>query len=642
MRCPNCNQWNRSSLTRCFKCGAELGNAPSRPSWSNELKHSGAKTYIRIDEDGQADVTPDRRDELAIEMTELKTRKDDGEHRLQQLMTEAPRDAEAPAAEDIADIGDLTDDMSDEAQEQPPEPENPFARANADVTRRTARVAIHGLPQTPYAEQPQQPPQPQQDAPRRRITRTPRNWHDGAHDPMAEEREKQHQMRERYPNAHHTGQHTQSKKMYSRRESGRRIVNFITCILVIVVLGLAGAVGFSAYRKYLASRDEGTEAIVTASMKDDQAAHTILIPGEDGQRIYIHELHATYEVVGGFATIVIPDYTWYSDLESITAETLTVTLTPALQTSGARQRALDPITYEISIPESPIELISPEHNRIEVTTAMYTIELQVRPGSSVTIENSSDKKDISDSVDEKGRLIYNATVQPKGDNVYHIVVRSPYCRDNSIDVVLYREAQEIPLDLDVTTYTSTSLDKYQITCTTLPGAEVDILTPHTDLVITKLDSTGEFSFYAIFDKVGYNTVSIQATYPGKKTSRVDYTIYYLPSADVYTRKAWSLMRAADYAELMGNITYRAEKAQIYFAMGTFDSFVSESPQMGIMYCSEDGLSQPVLLQNETKNTWEPGKEYRIYADVYGTYNGMPWLIVRYSYAVVQPTPTPSR
>ena len=86
--------------------------------------------------------------------------------------------------------------------------------------------------------------------------------------------------------------------------------------------------------------------------------------------------------------------------------------------------------------------------RQEVTTAMYSVQLQVRPGSTVTVN----EVDISDTVSEDGLLIYNATVQPIGDNVFKFRVRAPYCRENALDLTLYREVQEIPLDLAVTTY----------------------------------------------------------------------------------------------------------------------------------------------------------------------------------------------
>ena len=591
MRCPNCNQWNRATLPRCMRCGTELSTSdPVAPSWRAELKDDRAgKEYIRVDEDGQADVSPDRRDVLAAEMAELKARKDDGTVRLQRLMTEAPPAPDAPA-------------------EAEPEGGFPFPEPTPSQTRRTARVAIHGLPQ--------------QSTGANRPVMNPSQWRDSRnYDPIVDEMQQNNVFRQ--PANLNIQQLPETP---SRRMSKRRAIRVLTVLLVIVVLGLAGVIGFSAWQQYKAAQSEQNRALVTASMKDDLAAHTILIPGEEGQKIYIRELHGTYTVVGGFATIVIPDHSWYDDLDVVTEDTMTVTITPSIQ-SGGRQKPLDPITYDITIPLSPIELITPEKLRTEVTTAMYSLVLKVRPGSIVTINDV----DMSDAVDEDGKLTYNATVQPKGDNVYKVNVRSPYCRDNTMDVILFRQVQEIPLDLAATTYSRTNESKYPITCTTLPGADVTILSPHSDLNITKLDTTGEFTFVALFDKIGDNTVSIQATYPGKKTSRVDYTIYYLPNQDVYTRKAWSLARSADYAELVGNITFRAERSQIYVAMGEIDSFVSESPQMAVMYCSEDGKSQPVLLQNATQTVWKKGVYYRIYADVYGTYNGMPWLIARYTY-----------
>jgi len=260
-----------------------------------------------------------------------------------------------------------------------------------------------------------------------------------------------------------------------------------------------------------------------------------------------------------------------------------VTLKAFLKTANGRQKALDPIEYDISIPLSPIALVSPESMRQEVTTAMYSVQLQVRPGSTVTVN----EVDISDTVSEDGLLIYNATVQPIGDNVFKFRVRAPYCRENALDLTLYREVQEIPLDLAVTTYASTSKSTLEISATTKPGATVDVLTNHSDLDITNLDKTGEFKFVAIFDKIGDNTITITSSYPGSKTSRVDYTIYYVPNQDVYTRKAWPLNNSAEYSELMSNITYRSEHSQVYLVVGTIAEIISTKPQTAIVYTGED-------------------------------------------------------
>ena len=170
----------------------------------------------------------------------------------------------------------------------------------------------------------------------------------------------------------------------------------------------------------------------------------------------------------------------------------------------------------------------------------------------------------------------------------------------------------------------------KVSATTLPGADVEILTPHTDLNITDLDTTGKFSFIAVFDTIGNNTISIVATYPGKKASQVDHVVYYVPPPDEYTVKAWPLT-AEGYAELLSNITVRAANSQVYVVKGIVQYTVSDKPQMVVINTSDDGKSQPVLVENHTKTKWEVGKYYRLYADAFSTYSGMPYLMVRYTY-----------
>lgn len=611
MRCPNCQQWNRASLPRCVRCGTELTqDQPVAPSWRSQLKTGKAKEYIRVDEDGDISVSPDDREVLAAEMTELKARKEAGEEIQRRLRTEAetrtapsanvriPQQEETPAEEPFFDLQEEGVTRKDKPVEEAPVQEEPAAEG-----------------QTPY-----------------RRSRNPRGtrvvlapqWEDSrAYDPVVDAMQ-QHNVFQQPPNLKELG------PLPSRRISQRRLIRNITLLLVIGVIALVGYFGYTVYQAQKKAESEKNKALVTASIVNDQAAHTILIPGEDGQQIFIsnEEIRASYTVVGGFATIEIADYVWYENIENITEETMSVTLLPFVKTASGRQRPMDPINYDITIPLSPISLITPETTYSEVTTAMYSMLFHVRPESRVTINGV----DYSDTVNENGELTYNATVQPIGDNVYNVSVRSPYCRDNTMTVTLYREVQEIPLDLSATTYTSTNSQTILINCTTIPGAEIDILSPHTDLKITDLDTTGEFSFNAVFDHIGYNTISITASYPGKKMSKVDYTIYYVPNPDKYTTKAWPLNNNAEYNELLNNIDARAAKSQVYLGVGTIAYFVSEEkPQLAVMYCSDDGMSRPILIENQTKTTWKVGEYYKIYCDAYGTYNGMPWLIARYTY-----------
>ena len=240
-------------------------------------------------------------------------------------------------------------------------------------------------------------------------------------------------------------------------------------------------------------------------------------------------------------------------------------------------------------------------------------------------------KDCSDTVNsETGEMSYNAMVQPIGDNPYKITVRSQYCRENSLTIVLYREKQEVPLDLSVGTYGTTDQKNMKVTATTLPGAYVEVLTPHADLNITDLDSTGKFSFNAVFDHIGYNTISIKASYGNKKPSIVNHEVYYLPPADEYTKKAWPLT-AEGYSELLNNLPVRIANNQVYVVKGYVQYSVSDKPQRVVINTSEDGKSQPVLVENFTKIRWEVGKYYRIYADAASSYSSMPWLNARYTY-----------
>ena len=88
MKCPECGQWNRASMPHCTKCGAPLNiDEASKLQWKDTLKDGGPSTaYLRADEFGQVNSTPDARDQLAGEMQELKKRKREGEERKSRLI----------------------------------------------------------------------------------------------------------------------------------------------------------------------------------------------------------------------------------------------------------------------------------------------------------------------------------------------------------------------------------------------------------------------------------------------------------------------------------------------------------------------------------------------------------------------------
>ena len=171
----------------------------------------------------------------------------------------------------------------------------------------------------------------------------------------------------------------------------------------------------------------------------------------------------------------------------------------------------------------------------------------------------------------------------------------------------------------------------KISATTLPGAVVKVETPHENLDLTRVASSGEFSFEAVFETIGTNTITITASYPGKETTVVNYDVYYLPPAADYTRLAWPLDTAWHYSDLLSNISSRVANSQIYVCKGTIVSIISESPQLAIMETGDENSSRQVLLENRSTDTWVVGTRYRVYADVFGLYNGIPRMVGRYTY-----------
>lgn len=601
MKCPECGQWNRASMPHCIKCGAPLNiDEVSRLQWKDTLKDSGPSTaYLRADEFGQVDASPDARDQLAGEMQDLKKRKHEGAERQRRMSGKA---SSRPASEVVVT-------------------EEPAATAR--------RVRHEGVPQTAVRVQ----PVTRNDQIRREESEI---WHrvrfmdeNGAfvdsrtYDPIPSGG---------YGYSQGTGSwHLAGPLSKSLAPEPERKHWLLKAFIALLILAVIGTGVFFGYRMITRGKapSYNQDAIITASLLNDLPAHTILIPGEEGTTIYVRELHASYVVMDGFATIEVADHTWYDNLEGALDETMDVTLTPFLKTSSGRQTPLDLITYQITIPLSPIELESPEGLRKEISTTMYSIRIVVRPGSHVTVNG----EDCSDTVNSStGEMVKNAEVHPKGDNEFVISVRSQYCRENTITVVLYREVQEIPLDLAVGTIGSTDKETMKITATTLPGAEIEIVQPEwSDLNISELNTTGRFSFYVKFDHIGENTITIRSSVPGMRTSEVNHKVYYVPPEPEYSRKAWG-MTPENYSELLNNIKVRARNNQIYVVMGTVREIISKKPLRVIINTSEDGKSQPVVVEcpEQSKFRWEEGHYYRIYADASSIYDSMPVLIARYS------------
>ena len=629
MKCPHCGKWNSVSLPHCFYCGMPLPDEPGAslsdaPAWRAELQEDKGKAYIRVDEAGEADDATDPREQLAREMADLKTRKLQGEKRQRELRYNAASRGIAPSARTVRTTSNRSTFFSindnPESTLRPVDPaliEEGEVRADARLIHaqkyrpvgQSQLVRVHGgsaegQPQEGYAGAPGEP-----------------SVYDGYADISS-----YMPLDDRAADYGHSSRRTPVAR--PRHRFGLR--RFLRALIVLGSLCALIWIGWKVVLPILSAsrKDEKPKATVTSTIRNDLAAHTVTIPGEDGQRITIRELRTSAIVSGGVAIFDIPDHIWYDEYEAVLQETMTVTLTPYLLTASGKQAPMEPIRYDIDVPLSPIELSLPDNPYKVVSTAMYTITLFVREGSTLHI-NGQNYSDLVGT--ENGKVSYNATVQPIGENVFEFVVRSQYCRENRLTVTLYREKQDIPLDLSTDTSTRSTDSVMTIRATTLPGAVVKVLSPYTDLNITETDTTGSFSFKAIFDAIGDNTIVITADYPGKKTTRLEYVVNYVPSIDVYSRKAWDIV--TQYTDLMGNIDLRKKQSQIYVCKGTITSIETTKPQRAFMNCGTDESPVIIYVENASRTTWEEGKQYRLYGDAYGMYSSRPWLIVRYTYGL---------
>ena len=643
MKCPHCGHWNKASLPRCFQCGQPLLVQPDYernqgPGWQHELKEAAPKVYIRADEQGEAESITDKRDALAHEMVELKARKARGEKHQRTLREESSRRGLVPSSMTVRTnttretIFRLRDDPETTLRPMPPEL---VEGGEVDSTARlvfTSRIKRTGPDRAeepdgedvfPGAQHTSQWVPPSGKAAGTHAV------YDGFNDSAAYEP----LWGDLQPGGVTQPQAYSSRRPIPKRIKKHRLLRAALIVMLAFVLFLAGSIGVSAWNRRQEEERLKLRPTVVASILNDQAAHTITIPGQDGTQIYVKEMSNTYVISGGMAVVEIPDYIWYNDYEDYLSETMDVTLTPYIRTSSGQHQPMAPISFQVQVPLSPIELVTPDSTYVEVSTAMYPMKFRVREGSTVTI-NGSNYSDLVNQ--ERGDVTYNATVQPIGENKVTIKVRSQYCRENVVEIILYRARQEVPLDLTSDqTYTS-SKKSMRITATTIPGAEVNVLTPHTDLDITNISTDGTFSFFAVFNQIGSNAVTVQAEIPGRQPSVLNFEVYYVPPEAEYTRKAWGIdtTKAAhitNYNNLLANNAQMVKNAQIYLCTGVITEIISTKPQLAIMNTGTEEKTQYVMLENSTKTTWEVGASYRIFADAFGMYNDMPRLVARYTY-----------
>ncbi len=584
MKCPKCGYWNRDSFPKCFRCGEELPKADDGQSRAKpELpKDAAPKTYIQINEEGRATSAVDSRDQLAREMEDLLARKQRGETEHRRLRENSARQGFAPSAR-------IAQSMT--GRRAYPLPQNTSYIRNENEVEGNVRpdaIPVSSRRVIGYDEEARPDP-------------------GLAYRESVPDRRRGKQIR-----------------IY-RYGFLRRFGKIIASVLIIAALCAAGYEHlYKPYMERMLAESLQENTVITSSILNEMPAHIIRIPGEDGQVYWITELKSSYPVVGGYATIEVADYKWYEHMENITEESITATISPYLRTAAGEQKRMQQITFQVDVPESILELVTPSTYTTQTYRQLYEIQVRVAKNSTVTVNG----EDYSPLVNTDGLLTFQASINPVGDNPFVITTRAQYCREKTETINIFRPTQQIRLDLAADIATRYSSQTMKITGTTLTWATITIESPYQNLDTSELATKGTFTFEAVFNRIGTNTIVIRASAANYEPSIVEHEVYYVPIADIYTRKAWSMKD--QYTDYLNNSEKRIANTQIYQCDGTFTQIISANPQMAIMEMS-DGSGRTLLLTNNTYDTWQVGSLYRVFGDAYGLYDGAPWLNARYSY-----------
>ncbi len=367
-----------------------------------------------------------------------------------------------------------------------------------------------------------------------------------------------------------------------------------------------------------------TPEVEAVMLSDGRPGHVVTFFGEDGDMIYVEELQRSFLVVGGEAKAEIADSEWFKTAGS-DVESAQIALTPVQTFKDGGKRLLPVLYFTVEVPVSPLNIISPVEDREVILSAEYQIEFSVVPGSTVLV----DGMDVTDLVNAQGEVTVNVAVYPQGDNPISILVRTPHHRETRADIVLYREPMEIDLALAINTSKKSVLDRMTVRGTVDPGASIVVDTPHIIDSIT-IDEDGDFSFAATFSQIGYNTVTLRAVQEGKKDSKISFQVYYIPTLNEYSRKAWAM----DYTQLTR--CWDIWMGRVFKCTGTVEAVLSAEPQVIVLDVSSDQMGEYIVIENLSGvSITEPGGKFTFYADVSGwreEYMGdeYPYLIGRYA------------
>lgn len=404
--------------------------------------------------------------------------------------------------------------------------------------------------------------------------------------------------------------------------------------IALVTVATLLAVGIGAYKLWtwidsyrlnrLYTRGAYTPTVSTVTMSDLRQGHSIAFYGKDGDQIFLPEMNRSLSISGGVARMEVADSDWFGPSVS-EVESADISMSPMLISEKGKKTQLPLLHFTVDVPESPLVITSPASERTTVVTSVYPLILNVVPGSTVFVNGEN----VTESIDRSGLLSTNVSVQPIGDNVITLIVRTPRHRETRREIIIERKHYDIELELDTTVSDRSASRTMAITGKTEPGAMIAVDTDYLEESLTIDMETGRFSFIARFTTIGDNVVRFRATREGKGDAEISFTVNYLPSLAEYSAKAWAM----DYPQLKS--LFEQWNGRVFQCNGELiDSFTEGETQYLVMDVGDSSQQQLVILENRSSVTSPTlGRRYVAYADVSGQHmyksNYYPMLVARY-------------
>lgn len=428
-----------------------------------------------------------------------------------------------------------------------------------------------------------------------------------------------------------TGAAEAEREKSAKSRRGRfPLMGILTALVAVATLC---AIGIGAYKVWswvynyrlnrLYTRGAYTPTISEVTMPDLRAGHSIAFYGEDGDQIFLPEMNRSLSISGGVARMEIADSDWFG-LSVADVDYADVTLSPLLISETGKKTVLPRLNFQIDVPQAPLNVTTPDKDKVTVVTSVYPLVLNVVPGSTVFVNGEN----VTNSIDRSGYLSTNVTVEPIGDNMVTLIVRTPKHRETRKEIDFYREKYDIELELDTTVSNRSPSRTMAITGKAEPGAVISVDTDYMEESLSMDMQTGRFSFIARFSTIGENVVRFRASMPGKQDAVISFTVDYLPSLAEYSAKAWAM----DYEQL--KLMFEQWNARVFQCNGELiDAFVDGDKNYVVMDVGDEE-QQLIILENRTSVTTPAlGRRYRAYADVDGQHmyksQYYPRLVARY-------------